>query len=94
MRADHGRPDVLELFQEDAEVHFPKFGLGFGRNSILGMLKGLLGDGGRVRWVSGRPGDAPAYAGTDFIIYPLQVRKGIPCGLNLSLQARTFSRSV
>ena len=27
-----------------------------------------LGDGGRVRWVAGRPGDAPAYAGTDFII--------------------------
>jgi hypothetical protein len=27
-----------------------------------------LGDGGRVKWVSGRPGAAPAYAGTDFII--------------------------
>src|SRR6201984_3766572 len=27
-----------------------------------------LGDGGRVRWVSGRPGEAPAYAGTDFLI--------------------------
>jgi len=27
-----------------------------------------LGSGGRVRWVSGRPGEAPAYAGTDFII--------------------------
>jgi hypothetical protein len=27
-----------------------------------------LGDGGRVRWVSGRPGEVPAYAGTDFII--------------------------
>jgi hypothetical protein len=26
------------------------------------------GDGGLVRWVSGRPGEAPAYAGTDFII--------------------------
>ena len=26
------------------------------------------GNGGRVRWVSGRPGEAPAYAGTDFII--------------------------
>ena len=27
-----------------------------------------LGNGGRVRWVSSRPGEAPAYAGTDFII--------------------------
>jgi hypothetical protein len=27
-----------------------------------------LGNGGRVQWVSGRAGDAPAYAGTDFII--------------------------
>ena len=27
-----------------------------------------LGNGGRVRWVSGRPGETPAYAGTDFII--------------------------
>jgi SnoaL-like domain len=27
-----------------------------------------LGNGGRVKWVSGRPGEAPAYAGTDFIV--------------------------
>jgi len=27
-----------------------------------------LGNAGRVPWVSGRPGEAPAYAGTDFII--------------------------
>jgi len=27
-----------------------------------------VGDGGRVPWVSGRPGDAPAFAGTYFII--------------------------
>jgi hypothetical protein len=27
-----------------------------------------LGDAGRVRWVSGAPGKAPEYAGTDFII--------------------------
>ena len=24
MRADRGRPDILELFHEDAEVYFPK----------------------------------------------------------------------
>ncbi len=27
-----------------------------------------IGDGGRVRWVSGTPGEPPEYAGTDFII--------------------------
>jgi hypothetical protein len=27
-----------------------------------------LGNGGRLQWISGRPGEAPAYAGTDFII--------------------------
>src|SRR6202040_4111560 len=26
------------------------------------------GNSGRVRWVAGRPGEAPAYAGTDFTI--------------------------
>jgi hypothetical protein len=27
-----------------------------------------VGDRSRIQWVSGRPGEAPAYAGTDFII--------------------------
>jgi SnoaL-like domain len=27
-----------------------------------------VGNGGRIRWVSGRPGEAPAYAGSDFVI--------------------------
>jgi hypothetical protein len=27
-----------------------------------------LGNGGRIQWVSGRPDEAPVYAGTDFII--------------------------
>ncbi|WP_065372141.1 nuclear transport factor 2 family protein [Ensifer adhaerens] len=27
-----------------------------------------IGNGGRVRWLSGSPGKPPAYAGTDFII--------------------------
>ena len=27
-----------------------------------------LGNGGRLQWVAGRPGEAPTYAGTDFII--------------------------
>src|SRR3954447_16889456 len=27
-----------------------------------------LGNVGRIQWLSGRPGEVPAYAGTDFII--------------------------
>jgi len=27
-----------------------------------------MGNGGRIQWIEGRPGDAPAVAGTDFII--------------------------
>ena len=27
-----------------------------------------VGNGGRVPWVEGRPGEVPAHAGTDFII--------------------------
>jgi ketosteroid isomerase-like protein len=42
-RADQGRPDILELFHEDAEIYFPKFGFGFGRNSFLEMVKGFEG---------------------------------------------------
>ena len=43
MRADQGRPDVLDLFQEDAELYFPKFGFGFGRQSLFEMVKGFEG---------------------------------------------------
>jgi ketosteroid isomerase-like protein len=43
MRADQGRPDVLDLFAEYAEIYFPKFGFGFGRESFFEMVKGLDG---------------------------------------------------
>ena len=43
VRADQGRPDVLELFHENAEIYFPKFGLGCGRQSLVEMVKGFEG---------------------------------------------------
>ena len=43
MRADQGRADLLDLFHEDAEFYFPKFGFGFGRESIFEMVKGFQG---------------------------------------------------
>jgi ketosteroid isomerase-like protein len=42
-RADQGHPDVLDLFHEDAEIYFPKFGIGSGRDSLLEMVKGFQG---------------------------------------------------
>jgi len=43
IRVDEGRPDILELFHEDAEIYFPKFGFGFGRESLFEMVKGFAG---------------------------------------------------
>ena len=43
VRADQGRSDVLELFHENAEIYFPKFGVGVGRQSLVEMVKGFEG---------------------------------------------------
>ena len=49
MRADQGRSDVLDLFDEDAEIYFPKFGFGYGRQSLFEMIKGFEGVLGYIR---------------------------------------------
>jgi ketosteroid isomerase-like protein len=43
VRADEGLPDVLELFNEDAEIYFPKFGFGLGRQLFVDLVKGFEG---------------------------------------------------
>jgi hypothetical protein len=43
VRADQGRADVLDLFLEDAELYFPKFGFGLGRQSLGELVKGFAG---------------------------------------------------
>ncbi len=43
IRADQRRVDILDLFNEDAEIYFPKFGFGFGRQSFFEMVKGFEG---------------------------------------------------
>ena len=43
VRADQGRPDVIELFSADVEIYFPKFGFGSGRQSFLELVKGVDG---------------------------------------------------
>ena len=41
--ADQGSREILELFHEDAEIYYPKFGFGFGRESIFELTKGFEG---------------------------------------------------
>ncbi len=71
------RAAIDEIFTEDCVFYEPR-GVHRGRDAIKATHPDFryqpiagpeeLGDGGRVQWVSGRPGEAPAYAGTDFII--------------------------
>jgi len=41
-RADAGQPDVLDLFTDDVEIFFPKFGVGRGKAAFGEMGSGLL----------------------------------------------------
>ena len=59
--AYHGRDEIDQVAGKIKATH-PDF-----RYQVIAEPE-ELGDGGRVRWVSGRPGETPAYAGTDFII--------------------------
>jgi hypothetical protein len=78
------RAAIEEIFHEDAVFHEPKgvYRGRDEIHRIAGVIKAThpdfryqpiappeeLGNGGRVQCVSGRPGEAPAFAGTDFII--------------------------
>ena len=78
------RAAIDEIFTEDCVFHEPKgvYHGRDEIDSVAGRIKAThpdfryqviaepeeLGNGGRDRWVSGLAGEAPAYAGTDFII--------------------------
>lgn len=78
------RAAIDEIFHDDAVFHEPNgtYRGRDEIDRIAGMIKAthpdfqyqplsapeVLGDGGRIRWVSGSPGKPPSYAGTDFII--------------------------
>jgi hypothetical protein len=78
------RAAIDEIFHENAVFHEPNgiYRGRDEIDRIAGVIKSthpdfryqplsppeVMGDGGRVRWVSGSPGKPPAYAGTDFII--------------------------
>jgi hypothetical protein len=56
------------IFGSLPSINRPRTGRATLLDSSCAGLERPLGNGGRVQWVSGRPGEAPAYAGTDFII--------------------------
>ena len=78
------RAAIDEIFHEDAVFYEPNGAYSGRDeiDRIAGVIKAThpdfqyqplsppeeIGDGCRVRWVSGSPGRPPAYAGTDFII--------------------------
>jgi len=78
------RTAIDEIFHEDAVFYEPNgiYRGRDEIDRIAGVIKAahpdfryqplsppeVMGNGGRVRWVSGSPGKPPAYAGTDFII--------------------------
>jgi hypothetical protein len=72
------RAAIDEIYTEDCVFYEPK-GVYRGRDEIDKATHPdfqyqpitpaeELGNTGRIQWVSGRPGEPPAYAGTDFIV--------------------------
>lgn len=47
-RVDAGRTDIGDLFSEDAEFYFPKFGVGRGKQEIAEFASGLFGSINRL----------------------------------------------
>ena len=43
IRADAARPDVLDLFTDDVQLYFPKFGITKGKAGFGELATGLLG---------------------------------------------------
>jgi SnoaL-like domain len=82
--AERRRAAIDEIFTEDCVFYGPKgiYRGPDEINRIAGVIRAShpdfrylptvgpeeLGNAGRIKWMSGRPGEAPAYGGTDFII--------------------------
>src|SRR5262245_42648337 len=80
----HRRAAIDEIFTEDCVFYEPRgvYHGRDEIDRVAGAIKAAhrdfqyqpiaepeeLGNGGRIQWISGHPGEAPAYAGTDFII--------------------------
>lgn len=48
LRSDARRPDTVELFTDDVQIYFPKFGLTRGKSGLLELAEGLSGTLGEL----------------------------------------------
>ncbi len=48
VRADAGRSDTMDLFTQDVEIYFPKFGVRRGYEAFAQLAQGLLGSLERI----------------------------------------------
>lgn len=65
VRLDAGRADLFDLFAEDFQCYFPKFGIGKGRADLAELATGLSGT---LISVSHDIGSMKFFEGSDFVV--------------------------
>lgn len=65
VRLDAGRPDLLDLFADDFQFYFPKFGIGKGKAELYELAKGLSST---QKWASHSPDSMKFFEGRDFVV--------------------------
>jgi SnoaL-like domain len=65
IRADAGRPDVLDLFTDDVQLYFPKFGITKGKAGFGELATGLLE---QLKTIAHHVSDFNYIMGTDAVV--------------------------
>lgn len=63
-RVDQGRADTMDLFTDDFEFFFPKFGVGRGKDAFGSLIAGLLSTLSRIV----HPADSMTIFGSDVVV--------------------------
>jgi SnoaL-like domain len=64
-RGDAGDPTIIQMFTDDVELRFPKFGTQSGKAAVGAFVQGLLGE---VRSLSHYPKDYTYIASGDIVV--------------------------
>ncbi|WP_043287145.1 nuclear transport factor 2 family protein [Paraburkholderia oxyphila] len=62
---DAGRPELFDLFTDDFQFYFPKFGVGRGKAEFAEFATGLLGS---LKSISHDIGALKFFEGTDYVV--------------------------